>query len=604
MGLLISPDVQAIEGKFFTGLDTAKVVYIVTVDTIPPYRVKVSLLISKEVTSMTQKTIVYVLNKRGEPLMATTRCGHVRKLLKEGRAVAVGNCPFTIRLKYETPGVTQNVYYGIDTGRENIGAGASDEIGNCLHMSRIKTNNKTIKKRMQDRAQYRKERKRHKRIKEQRKAIRHNTTIQKGKDDVLRTKKTCKSKSIAYPGMEKSVTHKVIQGAEAQFNNRTRDDGWLTPSGRQLIQMHIKMLDEARKFLPITQVCMERVCFDFQKLENANIKSWEYSKGPLYGFKGYKNYINARQVGKCLICGKKHIDEYHHIVPKSQGGTDRASNIVGLCEDCHRSIDGVHKSKDAQSKMLDLVGEQCQFHSISLLNSVMPVLIEAMQKYCDKHKLTLIITDGYQTAKIRKALGLNANKTDKDGGHHIDAYCISLAGRKSPNINDVYFPDVLHSQQRFKKKSNNNINALNQREYWSNGECVAKNRHKAMEQKEDSFEEYMNKYSQTHTLQECARHAHELITKPAKRTYTFHKNGGIAPIHAGDTVKYEKKNKIKDNTKRLIFVATNIVMSEQKARCGSKNKLLKFCQRIQSGCLPYIGCEKMSIRNDGIDNSR
>ena len=549
---------------------------------------------------MTQKTIVYVLSKRGEPLMPTTRCGHVRKLLKEGKAVAVCNCPFTIRLKYETPDITQNIYYGIDTGRENVGAGASDNAGNCLHMSRLKTNNKTIKIKMQDRARCRKERKRHKRIKKQRKAMRNKTTIQKGKDDVLRTKKTCKSKAISYPGMEESIIHKVIQGAEAQFNNRTREDGWLTPSGRQLIQMHILMLDNARKFLPITHVCLERVCFDFQKLENANIKAWEYSKGPLYGFKNYKDYVDARQKGKCLICGKEHIDEYHHIVPKSQGGTDRVGNIAGLCEDCHRSIDGVHKNKDAQSKLLDLVGEQCQFHSVSLLNSVMPALIEAMQKYCDDHKITLVITDGHQTAKTRKALGLDANKTDKDGGHHIDAYCISLAGRALPNMNDVYLPDVLHNQQRFKKKSKNNINARNQREYWFNGECVAKNRHKAMEQKEDSFEEYMDKYSKTHTPQECAKHAHELVVKPAKRTCTFHKEGVIAPIHAGDTVKYEKKNKIKGNIKRLVFVATGLDMSKAKVEHGTKNKLLKFCKRIRSGCLPYIGCEKMNIKNDGV----
>jgi hypothetical protein len=40
---LISLDIYAIEGKLFIDLDTTKVVYAVTVDTIPPYRVKVSL---------------------------------------------------------------------------------------------------------------------------------------------------------------------------------------------------------------------------------------------------------------------------------------------------------------------------------------------------------------------------------------------------------------------------------------------------------------------------------------------------------------------------------------------------------------------------------
>lgn len=44
---------------------------------------------------MKQKTIVYVLNKKGKPLMPTTRCGRVHKLLKAGLAVPVNNNPFT-----------------------------------------------------------------------------------------------------------------------------------------------------------------------------------------------------------------------------------------------------------------------------------------------------------------------------------------------------------------------------------------------------------------------------------------------------------------------------------------------------------------------------
>lgn len=546
---------------------------------------------------MTQKTIVYVLNKQGEPLMPTTRCGHVRKLLKSGLAIAVSNCPFIIRLKYDVDNIKQNVYYGIDTGRENIGSGASDENGNCLHMSRLKTNNKTIKMKMQNRAQRRRDRRHHKRVKKQRKAIRNKTTIQNGKNDVVRSKIPCKSVSISYPGMKKSVTHKVIKGAESQFNNRVRENGWLTPSGRQLIQMHIIMLDNARKFLPITHVCLERVCFDFQKLENANIKAWEYSKGPLYGFENYKDYVNARQNGRCLICGKKNIDEYHHIVPRSKGGTDRVGNIAGLCHDCHQNATGVHKNKDTQNKLLGLVEEQYKFYNIGLLNSVMPALIEAMQEYCYKHRLIFMVTDGYKTAKTRKALDLNSNKTDKDGAHHVDAYSISLAGRELPNMSDIYFPDIIHHQQRFRKKSNNIINKKNHREYWLNNKCVAKNRRKSTEQKEDSLEEYMVKYAKSHTESECAKHLHEFVIKPARREYTFHKDGKIASLHAGDTIKYEKINR--NNVKRMILIATAVDVSNDSVESGPFVKKLKFCKRIKAGCIPYIKGENINIKSDG-----
>lgn len=64
---------------------------------------------------------VYVLNKDGKPLMPTTRCGHVRYLLKEKKARVVKTKPFTIQLLYETNDVVQPLYLGIDPGRTNIG---------------------------------------------------------------------------------------------------------------------------------------------------------------------------------------------------------------------------------------------------------------------------------------------------------------------------------------------------------------------------------------------------------------------------------------------------------------------------------------------------
>ena len=57
---------------------------------------------------------VYVLNKDGKPLMPTTRCGHIRHLLKEKKARVVRTNPFTIKLLYETDDVVQPLYLGID----------------------------------------------------------------------------------------------------------------------------------------------------------------------------------------------------------------------------------------------------------------------------------------------------------------------------------------------------------------------------------------------------------------------------------------------------------------------------------------------------------
>lgn len=53
---------------------------------------------------------VYIVDKHGKPLMPTTRFGHVRKLMKSGKAVPISNNPFTIRLKYDTTSYTQNLW--------------------------------------------------------------------------------------------------------------------------------------------------------------------------------------------------------------------------------------------------------------------------------------------------------------------------------------------------------------------------------------------------------------------------------------------------------------------------------------------------------------
>lgn len=519
--------------------------------------------------------------------MPTSRCGHVRKLLKEKKAVPVCNNPFTIRLKYETPDIVQNLYLGIDTGRENIGIAVSKENGDCVYLAELETKNKSIKKKMEERRAFRSERRRHNRIRKQRKAIKNKTTIQKGIDDILRSKHECKSRKIIYPGMEKGITHKVIQGAEAKFNNRKRVDDWLTPSARQLIQMHFNTIRSVMKILPVSSIIIERVCFDFQKLENQNIYAWEYSKGPLYGFKGYKDYIYSEQGGRCLLCGRKSIEYYHHIIPKHEGGSDNVKNIAGLCNDCHYGNDGVHKNPETRIQLQDLKEGLKKQYQISLLNSVMPTLIEEISTFCEHNLLDFSITDGYTTSEVRNRFGLPKK-------HCIDAYCISVSSRQT--VCDS-MPAVIYKQRRFKKKSNNIIKKRNNREYYAKEgttlKLVAKNRHKATEQEFPSLEEYLENYSKNHTKYECIAHARSLIIKPCRRTYTFHKEGKISPFHPGDTIKYEKHNKIKGNTKTDVFIADKVSVSTNKACCSGKEKLFRYCKRIQSGCTPIVDFGKL-----------
>ena len=121
--------------------------------------------------------VVYVLSASGKPLMPTTRCGHVRILLKEGKARVVERNPFTIQLTYETEEVTQPLYLGIDPGRTNIGTAVVREDGECVISAQLTTRNKDVPKLMKARKQYRMAHRRLKRrCKRQRRAKSAGTT--------------------------------------------------------------------------------------------------------------------------------------------------------------------------------------------------------------------------------------------------------------------------------------------------------------------------------------------------------------------------------------------------------------------------------------------
>ena len=512
---------------------------------------------------------IYILDKCGNPLMPTTRYGHIRRLIKQQLAVVVNDKPFTVRLKYETEDVVQELTLGIDTGRENIGLSVITD-KNCLARINFYTNNKSVTKNMQERKQYRSERRRHRRIRKQRRSLRSDNQFKSGDSNILHSKKKCLSKNISYPGMKEGINCKVCKGKEARFNNRKRPDGWLTPSANQLIQMYTSAVKLISSFLPISNISIERVNFDFQKLANEDIKNWQYSKGPLYGFKTYKDYIYDLQDGKCLLCNEK-ITRYHHIIPHSKGGSNTVSNIAGLCNDCHRLV----HTDDAYTNKLLTLKEGCYKTKISLLNSCMDKIIEELNKF-----YPVQVATGYETFIKRNELGL-----EKD--HCNDAICIALNCNQIENF-DLDLPDIL-ILKRFKKKSNNNINKSGRREYYYDGKLVAVNRNKGFEQKEDSLFEYMQNYSKSHSKLECDKHFHELIIKPARRIYTFHKENVVSQFKNGDKFKYEKHNKIKGNTKTGIFICEGIKINQNKlCHNGTKNKNIKYCKLLNHDSLQFI----------------
>jgi len=48
---------------------------------------------------------------------------------------------------------------------------------------------------------------------------------------------------------------------------------------------------------------------------------------------------------KCCMCGAIENLEHHHVIPKSDGGTDDLENIITLCSNHHAAIHGICLTK-------------------------------------------------------------------------------------------------------------------------------------------------------------------------------------------------------------------------------------------------------------------
>lgn len=154
----------------------------------------------------------------------------------------------------------------------------------------------------------------------------------------------------------------------------------------------------------------------------------------------------------------------------------------------------------------------------------------------------------------------------------------------------------LGSSRISKKKSNNNISKIGRREYYFNGKLVAVNRHKAMDQKADSLEEYMAHFAETHDKEVCDKRFHELEVRPAKRVYTYHKAGLRVKAHPGDVVSYMKVNKTYGNTKHSVVIAVSARADSEGGHieyADGKSFKSIYCTPIGSGALQYIGAKTL-----------
>ena len=293
---------------------------------------------------------VYVLNKNGSPLMPTSRCGKVRKLLKNGEAKVVKREPFTIQLLKETTNNTQPISLGVDTGAAYVGATA---IGNSKTYYKAEVMLRAdIKKKMDNRRQSRK--------------FRRNRKTRYRKPRFLNR------------------------------GNSIKKDRY-SPTLISKFQAHTREIEFVKSILPITQLVLELGQFDPHALKDPSVRNqkWKYQKGVNYGFQNTRHAVLARDNYTCQCCGKRNCRlEVHHIKFKSQSGTNNEENLITLCKECH---DGVHASR------IELKKKGIKKNIGLAAASQMNVLRCMLQREYQEAEIVY----GYQTNVTRELMGLS-----------------------------------------------------------------------------------------------------------------------------------------------------------------------------------------------------
>lgn len=446
-------------------------------------------------------TYVYVLDQAGKPLMPTRRYGWVRRSLRDGKAKAVSTTPFTIQLAYApSTGTVQDVTLGIDPGRTNIGLAAVRDTGECLYMAHCTTRNKQVTKLMTERRQHRHASRRGERLARKRLAKRLGTTMKAVMERKL-------------PGCEARVTVKDIINTEARFSNRKKPEGWLTPTAVQLLRTHMNLVQLVQKILPVSRVSLELNRFSFMELEaGGRLKPEQYQHGPLYGYEGsIRRALEDIQGGVCLLCGKRPIENSHHVRAQSRRGSNTLANQAGLCCICH---DLVHKDAAAAERLVKKHdGLYKKYSAVSVLNQIIPELARRLHSLFGDRFYTVY---GWETSQFREE-----HKMKKD--HDTDAYCIACTSledqerisppQAGPAANGGY--EIL----QFRRHDRARIHCQTERTYKLGKKTVARNRHKRMDRKGDSLEEWFQDAEAAFGTRMAERMRSSLTVKKSQRSY-------------------------------------------------------------------------------------
>lgn len=193
----------------------------------------------------------------------------------------------------------------------------------------------------------------------------------------------------------------------ARFRNRasSKRSGRLPPSIKTNVEEVIRVVRQIP--LPISSVVIEDVQVDIARINDPTLRGSRY-QDPMRLDENLRMACLMRDGYTCQNCGKTHVRlEAHHLVFKERGGKDSLTNLLALCEACHKKVhEGpVTLTVSGVSGHLDQIAQRTMQGKSSLYATLGAAL-------------PLSTLFGYQTATLRKA-------RDLPKAHDADALCLA-----------------------------------------------------------------------------------------------------------------------------------------------------------------------------------
>jgi len=341
--------------------------------------------------------LVFVLNKNAQPLMPCAP-RKARLLLRNGEAKVVNRTPFVIKLNFGSSGYTQPVGLSLDTGAKNAGFAATAN-GKVLYTSEVKLRT-DIPEKMKQRLSFR---------------------------------RTRRGRNTRYRA--------------SRFDNRSRLEGWLSPTMTSKVNSHVREINFIKKIMPVKSMVAEIAQFDIHKITNPEVVNdltgKSYQTGRQKDFYNTKAFILSRDNYECKkCCGKKNNPKLHvhHIIFCSNGGTNSPDNLITLCEPCHN---GIHAHKTPEKESLKFSTEiKKQRHTASA------VQVSTVSSYLQKIYPEMKLTYGYETKFKREIFGAKKE-------HYNDAIFAGLVEGEICEMPKSYFKKVHIANGDYKLRNGN-----------------------------------------------------------------------------------------------------------------------------------------------------